>query len=331
MEYSALALQSSCGVKYRNLFLAALLLLASVPAFGQLTDTYIIPGAANQGGSNNTRWLTQFSLFNPHLDYPLTVSVTFLPTGGGESEEMLIDLPENATYISDDVLQDIFGRTGSGALFVTAFAEDNDGVEDSVVARSFLVNSNTYNNAAGGTYGQTVPGVWTGLLNFETDQISAVAHGIDNSSRLQFRTNIGAVNLGDCNDGNATLLVSVYDADGFTILDQHRMSLPRLGHTQQRLPVTVEGGSVEFFLEDPCVEDDARYAIVFPYTSTIDDLSGDPRYQNPTLLATPNIIYGKKGVNADPTQIGKKIGADDARKVRAAAKRLGTIKVKPVR
>ena len=328
MEYSALALQSSCGVNYRNILLAALLIVGSTPVFAQLTDTYIIPAAANAPGSNNTRWLTQFSLFNPHLDYSLIVSVTTLPTGGRQGEEVLVTLPPNATYISDNVMLDLFDENGSAALLVTAFPEDNEDVEDSVIARAFLVNSNTYNNAANGTYGQTVPGVWTGLLDFATDDISAVAHGIDNSTRLKFRTNIGAVNLGRC---EVTVLVNAYDADGFIVLDQAKLKVPPLAHIQDRLPVTLEGGSVEFFLDDPCVEDDDRYAIVFPYTSTIDDLSGDPRYQYPTLLATPNIIYGKKGKNADPTQIGKKIDVAYARNVRASAKRVGDIKVKPVR
>ena len=328
MEYSALPLQSSLSVRYRNILLAAFLLLGSVPVFAQLTDTYIIPAAANAAGSNNTRWLTQFSLFNPHLDYSLIVSVTTLPTGGRQGEEVLVTLPPNATYISDNVMLDLFDESGSAALLVTAFPEDNEDVEDSVIARAFLVNSNTYNNAANGTYGQTVPGVWTGLLDFATDDISAVAHGIDNSTRLKFRTNIGAVNLGRC---EVNVLVNAYDADGFIVLDQAKLRVPPLAHIQDRLPVTLEGGSVEFFLDDPCVEDDDKYAIVFPYTSTIDDLSGDPRYQYPTLLATPNIIYGKKGMNFDPTQIGKKIDVAYARKVRASASRVGDIKVKPVR
>jgi len=66
--------------------------------------------------------------------------------------------------------------------------------------------------------------------------------------------------------------------------------------------------------------------VVFPYTSTIDDVSGDPRYQTPSLLALPGVIFGKKAVakTADPTQVGKKIDASYARKVRASAQRLGT-------
>jgi hypothetical protein len=325
VEYSAFGLQSSRAVNKKTLLLAAILCLAAMPSFAQLTDTYVVTAAANVAGGNNTRWLTQLSIFNPHLDYPLNVSVTLLPTGGATGPERLIEVPANSTFITDNVMRDVFNLSGSGALLLATFAEDNPGVENSTIARSFLVTSNTYNDDPRGTFGQTIPGVWTGLLDIDTSDISAVAHGIDNSSRLGFRTNVGGVNLGAC---SVTLLVDAFDADGRRVLDGAPMYIPPYAHLQQRLPVTLEGGSVEFTVQDPCAADDEAFAVVLPYTSTIDDLSGDPRYQTPTLLALPGTIYGKKAqtqVLADPTQIGKKIDNAYAKKVVAKANRLGTI------
>jgi hypothetical protein len=165
------------------------------------------------------------------------------------------------------------------------------------------------------------------LLNYETDEISAVAHGIDNSARLGFRTNIGALNLGRC---NINLRVSAYDADGVKVLDNVPFGVPPLAHMQDSLPVELEGGSVEFFVEDRCAADDDLYAVVFPYTSTIDNLSGDPRFQTPSMLASPGVIFGKKaGAQRaiDTTQLGKKIDKAYARGVRATANRLGTAKL----
>jgi hypothetical protein len=289
-----------------------------------LNDTYVVTAAANLQGSNNTRWLTQLSLFNPHLDYTLTISMVFLPTASSNPIEKLIDLPPNATFLTDNVLGDVFNRGGGGALLIATFPEDNPGVPNDVLSRSFLVTSNTFNNAASGTYGQTIPGTWTGLLDFDYDEISSVAHGIDNSTRLQFRTNIGAVNLGRC---NVTVRVNVYDADGNKILNQAPLGIPPMSHLQDRLPIQVEGGSVEFFVDDPCWNDDELYAVVFPYTSTIDDLSGDPKYQYPTLLAPANVLYGKKGIT-DPTQLGKKIDSSYARKVRDQSQQLGKVTLK---
>jgi hypothetical protein len=315
------------SVRTSKLLLALILCLASVSAFAQITDTYVVTAAANAPGQNNTRWLTQLSIFNPHFDYPLTVSVTLLRTGGAPGEEKLIEIPANGVFISDNAMVDVFNSSGTGSLLLAAFTEDNPQLPDNeVISRAFLVSSNTYNNAEG-TYGQTIPGVWTGLLDFDYDGITSVAHGIDNSSRLEFRTNVGVVNLGRC---GITVRVSVYDADGFEVIKDAPFGVPPLAHWQERLPVTVEGGSVEFLVQDPCWDDADDYAVVFPYTSTVDNISGDPRYQTPSLLASPGLIFGKKGkaaANADPTQVGKKIDSAYARKVRASVQRTGKVQL----
>jgi len=306
----------------RLLLIGALLCLASLPLAAQVNDTYIIAAAANQEGGFGTRWLTQFSLFNPQLDHDLVISVTFLPTGGAVGTEERVRVPANSLAYSDNILKALFGITsGGGALLVAAFAEDNPGVPDNVLSRAFLVTSNTYNNAPSGTYGQTIPGVWAGLLDFDSDGISAVAQGVRNSNRAGWRTNIGAVNLGRC---SVTVRVSVYDADGKTVLNRAPFSVPPLAHAQDRLPVEIEAGSIEFFVVDPCASSNTDYAVVFPYSSTIDIFSGDPTYQTPTLLASPNVLFSKaQSAKLDPTSIGKKIDSTYARNVRAQAEYRG--------
>jgi hypothetical protein len=307
----------------RLLLLAALLISAAVPMTAQVNDTYVIPAAANAQGGFGSRWMTRFSVFNPWLDYPLRISVTFVPTGGAQGIEELIDVPPNSLAYSDNILRDLFDVVqGSGSLLVATFAEDNPGVPDDIFARSFLVTSDTYNNAPNGTYGQTIAGTWTGLLDYEHDQISSVAHGIRNGGK--WRTNVGALNLGRC---TVTLRVNVYDADGNRILNQAPFTVPPLGHIQHGLPVAVENGTVEFFSHDPCFEDDDLYAVVFPYTSTIDGESNDPAYQNPTLLASTDVLFAK-GQKVDPTAFGKKIDSAYARGVRAQAERRGVASLK---
>jgi hypothetical protein len=305
------------------LLLAVLLCVASFSASAQLNDTYVIAASANQQGAFGTHWKTRFSIFNPHLDYPLVVSVTFLPTGGATGIEELIELPANSLAYSDNLLDDLFEiSSGGGSLLVATFPEDNRGVPDDIVSRSFLVTSDTYNDTPAGTFGQTIPGVWAGLLDYDSDGISSVAHNIRNQGI--WRTNIGAVNLGRC---SVTVRVNAYDADGHTVLEQAPLSVPPLGHIQDRLPVSLERGSLEFFVEDPCATDDARFAVVFPYTSTIDQGTGDPTYQTPTLLAEPNILFAK-GQKIDPRTIGTKIDASHARRVRAQAERRGRATLK---
>jgi hypothetical protein len=310
-------------VKTSRLLLLAALISAAVPMMAQVNDTYVIPAAANARGNFGTHWMTRFSVFNPWLDYSLRISITFVPSGGAQGIEELIDLPPNSLAYSDNILLDLFGlQAGSGSLLVAAFAEDNPGVPDDVFARSFLVTSDTFNNHPSGTYGQTIAGTWTGLLDYEYDQISSVAHGIRNSGK--WRTNVGALNLGRC---TVSVNLNVYDADGNKILNQAPFLVPPLGHFQQGLPIAVNNGTVEFFVVDPCVNDDDLYAIVFPYTSTIDGQSGDPTYQSPTLLASPSILYAK-GKKVDPTAFGKKIDSSYARNVRAQAERRGVASLK---
>ncbi|MCU1350360.1 MAG: hypothetical protein JWO56_3390 [Acidobacteria bacterium] len=294
----------------------------ALPLAAQVNDTYVIPAAANVGGAFGTQWLTQFSLFNPQLDYPLKVSVTFLPTGGGQGIEALLPVPPNSEWFTDNALKDIFGVAGTGSLLLATFAKDNPTVPDTVIARSFLITTNTFNNSRSGTFGQTIPGVWAGLQDFNTDGISGIAHGIRNLSSAGWRTNIGAVNLGR---RSVVMSVTVYDANGHRLLDRAPFTVPPLGHVQDVLPVQVDRGSVEFWIDDPSKE-----AVVFPYTSTIDQLSGDPTYQTPTLLATPNVLFGKKGMPAVTATVnpGKKIDNSFALAIRATAAHIGEVSMK---
>ncbi|HEX7832036.1 MAG TPA: hypothetical protein VF787_20435 [Thermoanaerobaculia bacterium] len=308
-------------MRIKLLLTIALLCLASLPALAQVNDTYVIPVAGNVPGNFGTRWMTQFSIMNPHLDHSLKVRITFLPTGGGgdADDTLTVTLPPNSVAYSDNILGEVFERAGSGALLVATFADENPGVENTVLARSFLVTSNTFNNAASGTYGQTIPGVWAGLLDVDSDGITSIAQGIRNLSSEGWRTNVGAVNLGRC---TATVYVSVYDVDGHR-LSETPFNVPPLGHIQDRLPTEVDMGSIEFYVNDPCVNDDAKYAVVFPYTSTIDQLSGDPTYQSPTLLASPSSVFAKGKKIESTTALGKKIDSTIAARARAEARDLG--------
>jgi hypothetical protein len=304
------------------LLLAALISLASLPAMAQLNDTYVIPASANSGGAFGTRWMTRFTIFNPHLDSTLNVSVSFLPTGGAPGPEKIIELPPNSMAFSENLLEDLFDIEGTGSLLVATFADDNPSLPDDVLSRAFIVSTDTFNNTPNGTYGQTIPGVWTGLLDYDSDGISSVAPNVRHGGN--WRTNIGAVNLGSC---AVNLRVNVYDGDGNTLLSQAPLPIPPYGHNQAPLPIAVEVGSVEFFIDDPCAADNTRYAVVFPYTSTIDNRTGDPTYLTPTLLAEPGILFAK-GQKIDPTQLGKKIDSTYARTVRDRAVRTGTATLK---
>jgi hypothetical protein len=305
----------------RYIILGFLLSLVSLSLAAQINDTYVIPAAGNAPGALGTTWATQFSLFNPQ-SYELKVSVTFIPTLGGKGTEVLVRLPANSVDFSDNVLKDLYGISGTGALLVATFPKDNPTVPNRVVDRAFLVETDTFNNSRNGTFGQTIPGVWAGLQDTSVDGITGIAHGIRNLQSQGWRANVGAVNLGRT---SVTMRVSVFDIDGHTILNKAPFTIPPLAHFQDRLPIEVDRGSVEFFLEDPSSD---KSAVVFPYVSVIDALSGDPTYHSPTLLATPRVLFpnGTAAAKAAMTSLsspGKKIDNEYAQAVRDNASRMG--------
>ena len=116
----------------------------------------------------------------------------------------------------------------------------------------------------------------------------------------------------------ASLRIRVYDRDGKTLVKDRVYTVPAQGHMQTGLPVEVDQGSIEFFVDDA-----SKQAVVFPYTSTLDRYTNDPMYQTPILLASAKTLFGKRAI--EPTSIGRKITLEDAREVRAAMTRLGEV------
>jgi len=308
-------------VKASGYKIVSLLLLSlALPLAAQVNDTYVIPAVANSQGGFGTRWMTQLSIFNPQLDYPLHVSVSYLPTGGGNGLEAIITVPANGVAFTDNALLEIFNRLGSGAFIIATFPEDNPGVPNDTLSRAFLVTSNTFTKQSdGGTMGQTIPGVWAGLQDYATDGVSSVAHGLRQLSAFGWRTNFGAVNLGS---STVNVRVRIYSRNGATLVKDQLYPIGPQAHMQWSLPVEVDQGSIEFFVDDP-----TKNAVVFTYTSTLDRYTNDPMYQTPTLLASAKFLFGKKAI-VEPTAIGKKITLEQARAVRAAMTPIGQVELK---
>jgi hypothetical protein len=302
-----------------KIVVSLLLVSLALPLAAQVNDTYVIPAVANTQGGFGTRWMTQLSIFNPQLDYPLNVSVSYLPTGGGNGLEAIITVPANGVAFTDNALLEIFNRTGGGAFIIATFPEDNPGVPNDTVSRSFLVTSNTFTKQSdGGTMGQTIPGVWAGQQDYASDGISAISHGLRQLSAFGWRTNFGAVNLGST---QVNIRVRIYNRSGGTLVKDRVYPLAAQAHGQWSLPVEVDQGSIEFFVDDP-----TKNAVVFTYTSTLDRYTNDPMYQTPTLLATAKILFGKKAI-VEPTAFGKKITLEQARAVRAGMTPIGNVEL----
>jgi len=301
---------------------AAILIAVAAPASAQVYDTFVVPAVGNTAGAGGTTWGSELTIFNPQ-PYTLFVSVTFLPSGLGQGSEVLVPIPSNQTFASDNVVANVFRRSGTGSLLVATFPEDNKHVPNpTIIALSFVVRTKTYNNASSGTYGQAIPGVISGLMDFPTEKLSAISTGVRNFGSVGvngYRTNVGALNLGRF---TVRMLVNVYDELGRTVAKDIPFDVPPLGHVQDRLPVTIDRGSLEFFMFDPGANDPNAFAVVFAYASVVDNRSGDPVYVDPVLLASPGYLYGKS-LPKDLLNIGKKIDKDHARRVRASAEHIG--------
>ncbi|MHB0969380.1 MAG: hypothetical protein ACYC7A_07980 [Thermoanaerobaculia bacterium] len=311
-----------------RLLLAGLLCLIALPVFAQVSDTYVIPAVGKVQGGAGTNWLSDVYIMNPQR-HALNVSVVFLPTASEFQYEVIVPVPANATAFIDDAVGTLFSRATTGSLLLATFPEDNPGVPDKMIDRAFLVNSKTFNSLAAGTFGQSIEGSFTGLFDFNYDQITAIATGVQNwgTNRVNgFRTNVGATNLGD---SSVTMRVFVYDAVGNEVRNIP-FFIPPTTHMQDALPVTLQGGSVEFRIEDDLYWNDAsKYAVVFPYVSIVDNRTGDPIYVKPVLLADTGTLYGKgaKEAAAILQNPGRKLTLADARRVAERATSLGEVKL----
>lgn len=303
---------------------AAILLAVAAPASAQIYDTFVVPAVGSTSGGGGTLWASELTIFNPQ-PHTLFVSVTFLPSGLSQGSEVLVEIPPNQFFATSNVVSNVFQRAGTGSLLLATFVEDNKHVTNPTILNlSFVVRSNTFNNASSGTFGQAIPGAIAGLMDFEFEQLSAISAGVRNfgtTGQSGFRTNVGAVNLGRY---TVRMLVNVYDELGRTVAKDIPFDIPPQGHVQDRLPVTIDRGTLEYFIFDPGVNDPEGYAVVFAYASVVDNRSGDPVYVDPLLLANPSYLFGGKVQPRDPLTVGKKVDKEHARRVRNSMERIGT-------
>lgn len=300
------------------------LLLVAVPLSAQISDVYIVPAAADTPGASGTYWMTEFHVMNPQA-YPLRATLVYLPTGGTLASAFKIDVGANETVWADNIVAEFDDVTATtGSLLLAVLPEDNPGIaEDDYLGLSLVLQTRTFNTSSSGTLGQGIPGAITGLLDFELDnELSAIATGVRNFGSSGpvasgFRANVGALNLGQ---SSVTLHVAVFNAAGEEV-GSAPFILPPEGHKQDLLPITVDHGSIEFWVEDP----EPNYEdFVFPYVSIVDNRTGDATYIEPKLLAEPSYVA--------PFKMGRRsattpIRVDQVRRVIESARYLGVATV----
>lgn len=112
--------------------------------------TGVVAGVANFPGAQGSDWHTDLFLHNA-ASGPISLDLSFSPANGtpGAPENLIVE--PDQTLPLDDVVQTVFGVTGSGAIQWTVVSGDPTGL---------LASANTYNRVdTTRRYGQQVPGV----------------------------------------------------------------------------------------------------------------------------------------------------------------------------
>ena len=188
----------------RDARLVGVLLIAAslTPAALRGDSGWTIPGIVNASGLNGTHFVSDLTVTNP-AGAPANVTLSFFP---GSSSPKNLTLGPGQTVVYSDVAGVTFGVSGAaGALAVSS-------------DQPLLIRAKTYNTAASGTYGVSLPVVASDRLLSPGDVGDSLWVTQDASGAAGYRTNIAMV-FPDASGGEAT--VTVYDADGNDVGSQN--------------------------------------------------------------------------------------------------------------
>ncbi len=253
----------------KSIFAAlVLILLITLPISAQLSSTWVIPAVAHAEGLNDTYWLSDVSIHNPHST-TLDIVVHYLPSNEENWSVPTIDIELGAWQTINlwDVLgTDVFDEYGTGALLLYVDLE-NPCTEPA--SCDFLANSRTYTidpYSEDGEFGQTIPGFT--ITNGTDWWTYGYTTGIINDG-WYFRTNIGVFSW---SDDWTVVGIDIQDELG-NIVATEELDVPPFGHIQQRLDTEIDGATLVYYLIDG--PDDA---LVFPYASVVNEVTGDPSF-----------------------------------------------------
>jgi len=230
---------------YSLLVVAAL----SLPVSAQ--GLYWVPVAAHSEGVGGSVWRTDVGLLNPH-EAPARVVVRL--RSGADVWTMAVTIPPGAEHVLADVVGQLVGGDGQGSLEI---------VSDVGV----IVTSRTYNQTAGGTFGQSLDGVTPGdgLVPGRRVLLGPL---YENDA---FRTNIGVLNMGP---EPATLRVELFDDSGVEI-GAYEVEVASGQVYQEGRPFSARFGRSDIAGGYAVVSVEAGSSI-WAYASVIDAATGDP-------------------------------------------------------
>jgi len=218
--------------------------------------TLYLPGAANIGGANGSRWTTDLELMNRGAD-SASYSVELLVRDQANSapEAVSFELAPGRAVRYANAMESLFGAEGAGTLRVTATRGD------------LIASARTSSRDGGGFFGQYIGGM---------DGLSAAGFGqpqhlIQLQNDAVARTNIGVVNACDL---TIEVDVAFFAADGSSLgaaqLDLEPFASSQMNNVFSRKAM---GDVNDAFAIVTSSTDGAAF---FAYASVVDNQTNDP-------------------------------------------------------
>jgi hypothetical protein len=234
----------------------------SASDFSGITSQGVIyvPGCAHVSGYGGSTWRTDLVLHNPAA-LAVVNTVELLEADQGNISPLLesFTVPAGASLELGDVLQTVFGITGTGALRVTAGSGTT------------VVISRTYNQTEDGTYGQFVAGApeAEAIGQGEEGRIIQLSHhrGEDEG----YRTNIGFVNA---SSATTSVRIRLHEGDGNLLGTREFPLMPFEFRQVNKIFESVTSSDVSRGYA--VVSTDSPDGAFFAYASVVDNRTGDP-------------------------------------------------------
>jgi len=229
-----------------------------------------IPASAHVTGAQGTNWRTDIEAYNPgSTQAAYTLELLERDKGNASPAARSFTLAPGRSVRYEDALDSLFHFTGAAALRI------------SVTAGLATFTSRTFNQTAGGTYGQFIGGVLEGTAIPWGKEARIVQLAHNRSSSSGFRTNIGFVNA---TGSSLALRVDLYLADGSHLGSRSYNLEPYEFRQIDKIFEKVTGSDVM-----------DGYAVLttstaggsfFAYASVVDNRTGDPVFITPSVRPT---------------------------------------------
>lgn len=234
---------------------------------------YIVTTVAKVAGASGTNWASDLVVLNTGQAAALvTVSMWKRDQANPNPAVASITLTSGALWKQPDVLLNLFGIT-SGAATLHIHSD-----------QPLAIASRTFNDTGAGTYGQFIAGVAeeTAVQLWETAVLAGLTENND------FRTNLGLVNP---TSGQITIVGTFFDSDGVS-LGSRDFTVPAFGYIQVNHVMTPQAAGA---ITGAWMTLTSSGGIFFPFSSVVDNHSGDPVYKPgrvPSSVAEDLLLSG---------------------------------------